>query len=108
MGVWDNVRTDLRLQNLSVLSPLERMAHDFQLTKISYIRAMVLPTHYVTLHRCLTHIRASILAAMLLYLSVIPELLDYFNFLFSLPSSNRHVDLKWVLLDTLYVGAMSL
>ena len=30
MGIWDNVRADLRLRNLSVLSLLERTAHGYQ------------------------------------------------------------------------------
>lgn len=107
-GVWNNLRNDLRLRNLSVLSPLERIAHGCQLTKTSYIRTMVLPTHYTMLHECLTHIRASVLAAMLLYLLAIPELFVYFNYLFALSSSYRDVYLKWILLDTLYVGAMNL
>ena len=78
------------------------------LTNISYIRTMVLPTHCAILHEWLTHIRASVLAAMLLYLSAIPVLFVHFNFLFSLLSSAKHVDLRLVLLNTLYVGAMSL
>ena len=45
---------------------------------------------------------------MLLYLSAIPELLFYFNYLFSLTSSYKDVYLKRVLLNTLYVGTMSL
>lgn len=104
MGVWDNLRTDLRLRNLSVLSPLERITHGCQLTKISYIRTMVLTTLYAMLHEWLTHIRASILAAMLLYLLAIPELLVYFSLL----SSNRDMYLKQFLLNTVYVGAMNL
>jgi hypothetical protein len=78
------------------------------LTKCSYIRTMVVYIRHAMLHRFLTHIRASIFAAMLLYLSAIPVLFIYFKYLFSLLSKGRNVDLRWLFFDTLYVVAVKL
>lgn len=75
------------------------------LINVSYIRTMVLPTRYDMLHKYLTYNRASILAAVLLYLLAIPELLIYFKFLFSLPS--KYMNLR-TLFDTFYVVVMNL